>query len=284
MLREHKSEPAIVDCRVMDSPVRAALIYLWAPFANLLWYAETILMGTISLLAWPFDRNGEMQHMCARWWCRLVAGTIGARIRVHGVEQLQAGRAYVYVANHSSLIDTPALFASLPYQFKIMAKRSLFYVPFVGWHLWSSGNFPINRADARKTAKSLKSVIDGVRDGKSLMVFPEGTRTADGRLQEFKHGAFRIAVRARVPVVPVVIRGTFELLPRTTLAPRPGRVDVFICAPIDTSRCSERDLQGLVATARSAIASRLVASTGNDALESTNAQRDNRYAGNTEAN
>jgi hypothetical protein len=102
----------------MDSTARAALIYLWAPFANLFWYAETIVMGTISLLVWPFDRNGEMQHMCARWWCRMVAGTIGARIRVHGVEQLQAGRAYVYVANHSSLIDTPALFVSLPYQFK----------------------------------------------------------------------------------------------------------------------------------------------------------------------
>jgi 1-acyl-sn-glycerol-3-phosphate acyltransferase len=103
-------------------------------------------------------------------------------------------------------------------------------------------------------------VIDGVRDGKSLMVFPEGTRTSDGRLQEFKHGAFRIAVRARVPVVPVAIRGTFELLPKSTLAPHPGRVDVFICAPIDTSECHERDLQGLVETARSALAAKLAAS------------------------
>ena len=182
-----------------DSPAKTALVYLWAPFANLLWYVETVVMGTISLLVWPFDYSGEMQHACARWWCRMVAVTIGARIQAHGVEQVQAGRSYVYVANHSSLIDTPALFAYLSYQFKIMAKRSLFYVPFMGWHLWSSGNFPIDRGDARKTAKSLKSVIDGVRDGKSLMVFPEGTRTPDGSLQEFKHGAFKIAVRARVP-------------------------------------------------------------------------------------
>ncbi len=103
-------------------------------------------------------------------------------------------------------------------------------------------------------------VIDGVRGGKSLMVFPDGTRTPDGRLQEFKHGAFKIAVRARVPVVPVAIRGTFELLPKTTLAPHPGRVDVFICAPIDTTECSERDLQRLVEAARSAIAAKLVGS------------------------
>ena len=186
----------------MASPAKTALIYLWAPFGNLLWYVETVIMGTISLLVWPFDGSGEMQHACARWWCRMVAVTIGARIHVHGVEQVQAGRSYVYVANHSSLIDTPALFAYLPYQFKIMAKRSLFYVPFMGWHLWSSGNFPIDRGDARKTAKSLKLVIDGVREGKSLMVFPEGTRTPDGRLQEFKHGAFKIAVRAKVSHCP----------------------------------------------------------------------------------
>lgn len=88
-------------------------------------------MGTISLLVWPFDGSGEMQHACARWWCRMVAVTIGARIHVHGVEQVQAGRSYAYVANHSSLIDTPALFAYLPYEFKIRAKRSLFCVPFM---------------------------------------------------------------------------------------------------------------------------------------------------------
>ena len=75
----------------MDSPAKTALVYLWAPFANLLWYAETVVMGTISLLVWPFDHSGEMQHACARWWCRMVALTIGARIHVYGIEQVQAG-------------------------------------------------------------------------------------------------------------------------------------------------------------------------------------------------
>lgn len=241
----------------MPPPLKTALVYLWAPFANLLWYIETIVMGTTSLVLWPFDRTGELQHACARWWCRMVALTIGARIRVYGAEHVRAGRSYVYVANHSSLIDTPALFACLPHQFKIMAKRSLFYVPFMGWHLWSSGNFPIDRGDARKTARSLKSVVDGVRGGKSLMVFPEGTRTPDGHLQDFKYGAFKIAVRAGVPVVPVAIRGTFALLPKTTLAPRPGRVDVFIGEPIDTTSYNERDLEGLATRAKQAIADRL---------------------------
>jgi len=127
-----------------------------------------------------------------------------------------------------------------------MAKKELFYVPFLGWHLWSSGNFPVDRGDARRTARSLRGVVDGVRNGKSLAVFPEGTRTPDGRLQEFKPGVFKIAVRAGVPIVPVTIRGTFALLPKTTLAPRPGRVDVFIGEPIDTAEFTDKRLTELI--------------------------------------
>jgi len=233
-------------------------VYLWAPIANLLWYAETVVMGTISLLLWPFDRTGELQHACARIWCRMVALTILARIRVHGTEHVRPGQSYVYMANHSSLIDTPALFAYLPYQFKIMAKKGLFYVPFMGWHLWTSGNFPVDRGDARKTARSLRGVIDGLKGGKSLAVFPEGTRTSDGQLQEFKAGTFKIALKAGVPIVPVTIRGTFALLPKTTLAPRPGRVDVFIHEPIDTRQYEDKRLSELIERTKQAIQSALV--------------------------
>jgi len=237
--------------------LKTILVYCWAPFANLLWYTHTVVMATLSLFLWPFDRTGAMQHWCARWWCRLVAWSIFARIRVYGTENVREDQTYVYMANHSSLIDTPALFAYLPFQFRIMAKKELFYMPFMGWHLWTAGNFPIDRSDPRKTARSLRKVIEGVRAGKSLAVFPEGTRTPDGNLQEFKQGAFKIAVRAGVPIVPVSIRGTFKLLPKTTLAPRPGRVEVIIGQPIDTSEYSERPLSELIARTRAAIEANL---------------------------
>jgi 1-acyl-sn-glycerol-3-phosphate acyltransferase len=227
--------------------------YLWAPIANLLWYVETIAMAIVSLCVWPFDRTGAMQHWCARTWCRMVAVTIGARLRVHGVEHVRPRTSYVYMANHSSLIDTPALFACLPYPFKIMAKRGLFYVPFMGWHLWTSGNFPIDRGDARKTARSVRRIVEGIQAGKSLAVFPEGSRTPDGNLQEFKPGAFKIAMRAGVPIVPVAIRGTFALLPKTTLAPRPGPVDVFIGEPIETREYTDRQVPALIERTRQAI-------------------------------
>lgn len=237
----------------MSNRLRLIPVYLWAPFANLLWYVHTIVMATISLLVWPFDKTGAMQHWCARWWCRLIAWSIFARIHVYGVDNVRADKNYVYMANHSSLIDIPALFAYLPYQFRIMAKKELFFVPFMGWHLWTAGNFPIDRSDPRKTAKSLRGVIEGVRAGKSLAVFPEGTRTPDGKLKDFKTGAFKIAVRAEVPIVPVSIRGTFKLLPKTTLAPRPGRVDVVIGSPILTSSYSEKNLSELIEKTRTEI-------------------------------
>jgi 1-acyl-sn-glycerol-3-phosphate acyltransferase len=239
--------------------LKTILVYLWAPFANLLWYTHTVVMASLSLILWPIDRSGAMQHWCARWWCRLVALSIFARIRVHGIDNIRGDRAYVYMANHSSLIDTPALFAYLPYQFKIMAKKELFYVPFMGWHLWTSGNFPVDRSDGRKTAKSLRKVIEGVKGGKSLAVFPEGTRTPDGRLQEFKPGAFKIALRAGATIVPVTIRGTFKLLPKTTLAPRPGSVDVIIGEPIETGDYTEKQLPELIARVRAAIQANLEA-------------------------
>jgi len=237
--------------------VTTVLVYLWAPIANLLWYFYTIVMALLSLAVWPFDRTGDLQHWCARWWCRLVAWTIFARIHVQGVEHVQRGRPYVYMANHASLIDTPALFAYLPYQFRIMAKKSLFNVPFMGWHLRTAGHFPIDQGNPRKTATSLRRVIDGVKAGRSLAVFPEGKRTDDGQLQPFEAGAFKIAMKAGVPIVPVTIRGTFAMLPRTSLAPRPGRVDVIISEPIDTTAYTEKTLPALIERTRAAIAANL---------------------------
>jgi len=233
--------------------INTVLIYAWAPIANLLWYFYTIVMATISLIVSPFDRTGAMQHWCARWWCRLIAWTIGARITVRGVENLDPDGTYVYMANHSSLVDIPAMFAYLPYQFRIMAKKELFYVPFMGWHLWTAGNFPVDRSDPRKTARSLRNVIEGVRRGKSLAVFPEGTRSPDGKLRDFKPGSFKIAIKAGVPIVPVAIRGTHAILPKHSLVPRPGAVEVIIGRPLATDGSSDKDVRVLIEKTHHAI-------------------------------
>jgi len=149
------------------------------------------------------------------------------------------------------------MFAYLPYQFRIMAKKELFYVPFMGWHLWTAGNFPVDRSDPRRTAGSLRKVVEGVRGGKSLAVFPDGTRSPDGKLGEFKPGSFKIALRSGVPVVPIAIRGTHQILPKHSLVPRPGKVEVLIGEPIPTMDLSERDIRTLMERVHAAIESEL---------------------------
>lgn len=236
--------------------LKMLLIYAWAPFANLLWYIYTAVIGTLALLLSPFDREGAIQHWCARLWCRLIALTIGARIRVYGRENIRADRAYVYMANHASLIDIPALIGYLPYRFSIMAKKELLRVPLMGQYLRNAGHFPVDRSDPRNAARDLRKVVAEVRAGKSLAVFPEGTRSADGRLLPFKTGAFKIAARAGVEIVPVAIRGAHERLPKGSLAPRPGKVDVIIGRPIDASGYRD-NLSELIEMTRRAIASNL---------------------------
>jgi 1-acyl-sn-glycerol-3-phosphate acyltransferase len=225
--------------------------------AHLLWYTYTLVFGVASLLMFPFDRRGTLEQTCARWWCRLVTWTIFVRIRVQGSEQIRPDRAYVFVANHASFLDVLALFASLPYPFRTMAKRELFWIPFIGWHMRMMGHFPIDRGNARRAATTFRRVVARVKDGMSVAMFPEGTRTRDGRLQRMGPGAFKIALQANVPIVPVAICGTYSLMPRGTLMPRPGRIDVIVGAPIETAAYSATTLSDLIARTAAVIEAQL---------------------------
>jgi 1-acyl-sn-glycerol-3-phosphate acyltransferase len=220
-------------------------------------YFYTLLMGALALLLSLFDRDGRLQHWCARTWCRMIAATAGARVRVEGLENVPRGRACVFVANHQSYLDIPAVWGYVPAQFSIMAKRSLFYVPFMGWFLWRAGHIPIDRDNARAALQSVNRAVEKLHAGRSLVVFPEGHRSFDGALQEFKPGGFKIAHKAGVPVVPVAIIGTSRVLRRDSLVFHPGEVRVVIDAPLDTREYTSRTLPDLVARARAVIAARL---------------------------
>ncbi len=237
--------------------VPRVLHYLWTPVAHLLWYTYTLVFGLVSLVVFPFDRRGTLEQKFARWWCRLVTWTIVVRIRVHGSEQIRPDRAYVFVANHASFLDVLALFASLPYPFRTMAKRELFWIPFIGWYMRMMGHFPIDRGNARRSATTFRRVVARVKDGMSVAMFPEGTRTRDGRLQTMGSGAFRIALQAHVPIVPVAIRGTYALMPRRTFMPRPGQIDVIVGAPIETAEYSAKTLSDLIARTTAIIEAQL---------------------------
>ena len=226
--------------------------FLWAPIANLLVWFYTVVLGTIALLCRPFDSQHLVYGFLARLWCRLILVTVRARVTVEMSGPLPKKPA-VFMANHTSVLDIPALFSVLPTTCRFIAKKELFYIPFLGWNLWAAGHFPVDRSNPRKTIKSIKRVVQGIREGKSLVVFPEGTRSATGVMGPFKTGSFKIAVRARVPIVPVSIRGAHRALPKGSFIPTPSKIQVVIGSPIDTQGYSEDRFDELIDLVQQAI-------------------------------
>jgi 1-acyl-sn-glycerol-3-phosphate acyltransferase len=207
----------------------------------------TIVMGTLSLVDSFFDHTGNSQHELARAWARMLLAASFIRVRVTGLEKLDPRGAYVFVANHGSFMDIPALLASLPQQFRFFAKKGLFRIPFLGTHLRRAGHLPVDRSSPRA---SLKSMLEAARiiseRGVSVLNFPEGGRSATG-LREFKEGPAYIAIKAGVPVVPVAIVGMRELLPMGSGHLRSGNVVLRVGDPISTIGLDASDRMELTA-------------------------------------
>ena len=194
----------------------------------------TMVMGTLSLVDSFFDPTGNSQHQVARAWARMLLAVCFVRVRVEGLEKLDPRGAYVFVANHGSFLDIPALLASLPQQFRFFAKKGLFRIPFLGTHLARAGHLPVDRSSPRASLKSMMEAARIIRGrGVSVLNFPEGGRSAEG-LREFKEGPAYIAIKAGVPVVPVAIVGLRELLPMGSIHLRSGNVVLRVGDPIPT--------------------------------------------------
>jgi len=205
----------------------------------------TIVMWTCSLIASLVDPQGNWQHRMARIWGRMLLAVSFIRVRVEGLEKLDPQANYVFVANHASYMDIPALLAVLPHQFRFFVKKSLYRIPFLGWHLKRAGHIPVDRSNARA---SLKSMSEGARmvaeRHVSVLLFPEGGRAPVG-LREFKEGAAYIAIKSGVPVAPVAIVGMRPLLPMGSIHIRSGRVVVRVGDPIPTAGLKLSDRMNL---------------------------------------
>lgn len=197
----------------------------------------TIVLGTLSIASSLFDTRGYFAHRCARTWSRLILLTTDVRVDVEGLERLRPDRAYVFVANHQSIYDIPIVFWSLPYQLRIMAKESLGRFPFLGWHLRRSGHMLVDRRRPDRAAifTWASRLTSG---GLCLIVFPEGTRSRDGRVARFKGGSFRLAVQAGLPIVPLSIVGSRHVMRKGRLAVYPGRVRLVVHDPLETTGVS----------------------------------------------
>jgi 1-acyl-sn-glycerol-3-phosphate acyltransferase len=228
-------------------PRRPSLLnYLHSAVAIPLIYLYTIILASISLTVSFFDPRGRKQHWCAQTWCKLIANTAGARVRVHGAENIRPGVSYVFLSSHQSYMDIPAMLGYLPAQLRIAAKRSLFRIPFMGWHLSRAGHIPIDRRSTENAIAAMQRAAGYLTDGVCVFLYPEGTRSRTGVLQPFKKGGFKLALQAGVPIIPVTITGTREVLPVDSIIFRPGPVEMYVDAPIPTQGLTENDLEGLM--------------------------------------
>ncbi len=203
---------------------------------------STVFFGTVSLIVSFFDETGLVQIRVARAWARSLLAAGGIHTRVEGLEHVDPARPYVFIANHSSYMDTPLALAHIPAQFRFLAKRGLFQIPFLGTHLSRAGHIPVPREDPRASVKTMQVAAETIRQKKiSLLIFPEGGRSHDGALRPFKEGGAYIAIRAGVPVVPLIMLGTRGVLPYGSGIVLPGSVTLRILPPIETSQMSPKD-------------------------------------------
>jgi 1-acyl-sn-glycerol-3-phosphate acyltransferase len=194
----------------------------------------TVVMGTLSVLASLFDGTGNTQHRLARIWGKMLLAASFIRVRSEGLEKLDPNGSYVFVSNHGSFMDIPAILSVLPQQFRFFAKKGLFGIPFLGTHLKRAGHFPVDRSNVRSSLKTMSEGAAYVMDRHiSVLLFPEGGRSAKG-LREFKEGAAYIAIKAGVPAVPIALVGMRDLLPMGSIHLRSGRVGLRIGEPIPT--------------------------------------------------
>jgi 1-acyl-sn-glycerol-3-phosphate acyltransferase len=210
------------------------------------------------LIAALLVKPGRFAYFLMRTWNQTIAKLMGLRFSLSGVENLDINTSYIITPNHQGLADILAIVSTLPVRFRWVVKRELFKIPVWGLALWSTGAIAIDRSNSATAIERLNREKDEkLKDGWSVLIYPEGTRTPDGYLKDFKKGAFMMAVQTGIPILPVVCNGAFKILPKKTLAFRPGHVKLNICPPIPTQGLSEKDVPELMSKTRQAILAKL---------------------------
>jgi 1-acyl-sn-glycerol-3-phosphate acyltransferase len=210
-------------------------------------------MGILAIVVSFFSRNGDGVHHVARAWGKSILWVSGVRVKAKGSVPHWPSRSYVYMSNHQSNFDIPVLLSALPVQFRWLAKAELFKIPLFGRSMRGAGYISIDRSNRKSAFKSLARAADMIRKGTSVMIFPEGTRSSDGSLLPFKKGGFVLAVDAGVPIIPIVISGTHDIMPKGRMLISSRRVRIDVGNPIQTSDYTRKTKDDLMTRVRAAM-------------------------------
>jgi len=201
----------------------------------------TIPMAIITLLILPFNYKGKAYHFMAKIWSRIVLSIFNVKVKVNGIENLSENQNYIYISNHASAMDIPALICGIPDQIRFLAKQELGKIPLWGWLLKYGGYILIDRRNPKRAIKSIQKAIQKIKSGVSVLVFAEGTRSVDGKLLPFKRGGFMLALKSNTPVVPVTILGSHKIMRKHKLEVNPGTIEILINKPIPVDNLSGKD-------------------------------------------
>jgi 1-acyl-sn-glycerol-3-phosphate acyltransferase len=230
--------------------IRAALSTISFVVATILGSLGALALGMV-------DRSGDLVLWLARLWSRVILAVPGVRLEIKMHGNLDPRRPYVFMPNHASMIDIWAVFVAIPASFRFIAKKQLSRIPLFGWAM-SAGRFIfIDRQNGLAARRSMDEAARRIRAGQSVVIFPEGTRTRDGRLLPFKKGGFHLAIDSGAAIVPVAIRGSREVMPRGAALIRAGAVTVEVGEPIPTEGLATADREALIAKVRGRVAAML---------------------------
>lgn len=213
----------------------------------------TVFMAIIVILVSFATAGGNAAHNAARIWAKCILALSNIRITVKGLSNIKPGRSYIYMANHTSNFDIPVLQAHLPVQFRWLAKAELYKIPMFGYAMKRAGYISIDRSDRKSAIESLNRAAKIIKEGVSVVIFPEGTRSISNDLQPFKKGGFFLAVDSGVPIVPIIIRGTERIMPKNKMLIKPGRVTIEIEKPINSSNYTRKTKNDLMQKVRDVI-------------------------------
>jgi 1-acyl-sn-glycerol-3-phosphate acyltransferase len=193
----------------------------------------TIVASSVMVLVFAVNHSERVYFSLVKSFFRLILAVCGIRVEVHGAERINPSQTYVFVANHASLFDIPAVVVGIPSNVRLIYKKELERIPFIGWAMYMGRTYiAINRGRKQEAMRNMEEAARTIARGASVLVFGEGTRTTDGKIQPFKRGPFRLAVQAGIPVIPLTINGSFRILPRGSLRPRPGSIALVLDDPI----------------------------------------------------
>jgi 1-acyl-sn-glycerol-3-phosphate acyltransferase len=202
----------------------------------------SIIIAVLTIVSKPFDLKGKISHGLLWTWCNVSLGIFGIKVNVSGGENIElsksrpgginSGIGKIYVSNHASYLDNFAILAKVPDNIRMIYKKEINRIPLISWAMLAADFVPINRKNVRMAMRSMDNAAKKIKKGISFVIFPEGTRSSNGSVNEFKRGMFILAEKSEADIVPVSISGTFDLMPRGTMKVKPGNVNVAIGKPM----------------------------------------------------